>query len=99
LKPIEFDPDAVTDANDTVDYYDRQRPGLGDDFRDELAAALNRIRQHPQMYPIDSDAIRICPLNRFPYSIVYEELDNRIWVGAVAHHARQPGCWSHRRPN
>ena len=47
MKPTHFHPDAAQEANDAVDYYDGARPGLGDDFRAELDAALGRIRQSP----------------------------------------------------
>jgi plasmid stabilization system protein ParE len=99
LNPIEFHPDAAQEANDAVDYYDRLRSGLGDDFRAELDAALARIQQNPGLYRVESGAIRVCPLHRFPYSVYYEELPDRIWVAAVGHQSRCPGYWSHRKPN
>jgi hypothetical protein len=78
LNPIEFHPDAAQEASDAVDYYEGLRPGLGDDFRAELDAALNRIQQNPKLYAVQSGAIRVCPLHRFPYSVYYEELTDRI---------------------
>ncbi len=99
MKPVEFHPDAAQDAQDAVAYYEGLRAGLGDDFRAELEAALARVQQNPQLYAAESSSIRICPLGRFPYSIYYEELDDRIWVAAVGHQSRRPGYWSRRRPN
>jgi len=99
VNPIDFHPDAAQEANDAVDYYDGLRAGLGDDFRAELGAALARIRQNPHVYAAESGSIRIWPLNRFPYSVYYEILTDRIWVAAVGHHSRRPGYWSGRTPN
>lgn len=99
MKPVEFHPDAAGEANDAVDYYEGLRAGLGDDFRAELDAALARIRQNPQLYAAESGSVRVCPLHRFPYSIYYEELADRIWVAAVGHQHRRPGYWSRRKPN
>jgi hypothetical protein len=99
VKPIEFHPDAAQEANDAVDYYDGLRPGLGDDFRAELDAALARIQQNPQLYAVERGSIRVCPLHRFPYSVYYEELADRIWVAAVGHQSRRPGYWARRKPN
>ena len=65
----------------------------------ELDAALARIQQNPQMYAAESGSIRVCPLHRFPYSVYYEELADRIWVAAVGHQSRRPGYWARRRPN
>ena len=99
MKPIVFHPDAAREARDAVDYYEGVRPGLGDDFQAELDAALARIQQNPQLYAAESDSIRICPLRRFPYSVYYEELVDRIWVATVGHQHRRPGYWSRRRPD
>ena len=99
MKVIDFHPDAAQEANDAVDYYDAIRPGLGDDFRVELDAALARIQQNPQLYAAASGSIRICPVHRFPYSVYYEELADRIWVAAVGHQNRRPGYWRCRKPN
>lgn len=98
MNPIDFHPDAAQEANDAVDYYDGVRDGLGNDFRAELAAALARIQQNPAMYAVESGAIRVCPLRRFPYSVYYQERTDRIWVAAVGHQSRRPGYWSRRRP-
>ena len=99
MKPIDFHPNAAQEANNAVDYYDALRPGLGDDFRAELDAALARIRQNPQLYAVESASIRLCLLHRFPYSVYYDEFTDRIWVAAVAHHSRRPGYWARRKPN
>lgn len=98
MSPIDFHPDAAREANDAVDYYDGVSPGLGDDFRTELDAALTRIRQTPHAYAVESGSIRVCPLHRFPHSVYYEDLPDRIWVAAVGHQSRRPGYWSRRRP-
>lgn len=36
------------------------------------------------------------PLRRFPYSIVYVELEDEIGVVAIAHGSRKPGFWRQR---
>jgi hypothetical protein len=99
VKRLVFHPEAAHEARDGVDYYGALRAGLGIDFRNELDAALTRIRQNPLLYAAESGAIRVCPLHRFPFSVYYEELSDRICVAAVAHQSRRPGYWAHRRPN
>ena len=99
MKPLDFHPDAAQEARGAGAHYEGLRAGLGDDFKAELDAALNRIQQNPQMYAAESGAIRVCPLHRFPYAVYYEELDDRIWIAAIGHHSRRPGYWRRRRPN
>lgn len=98
MKPSEFHPDAAAEAREAGERYEDIRPQLGEEFRDEFNAALTRIRENPLMYAAESGAIRIAPLHRFPYSFVYEDLTDCVWIAAVAHDSRRPGYWSRRRP-
>jgi hypothetical protein len=97
MKPIYFHPDANFEAEEAADRYEAIRLGLGKDFRDELLAAVSRVRHNPLLYAVEEGSIRIAPLHRFPYSLIYEELTDQIWVAAVAHQSRRPGYWRRRR--
>jgi hypothetical protein len=97
MKPVTFHPGAAEEASDAAALYEDIRPGLGQDFRGELGAALVRNQLNPQLYAVESGSIRLCPLHRFPYSVIFEELPDRIWVAAVAHQSRRPGYWARRR--
>jgi hypothetical protein len=39
-----------------------------------LDAALARIRDNPLLYAAESGAVRVCPLDRFPYLMFTEDL-------------------------
>jgi|SRR5436190_12260022 len=97
VKPIEFHPDAAEEAREARDYYEGLQAGLGNDFAAEVDSALDRVQENQQLYAAESGTIRICPLQRFPYSVYYEDLSDRIWVAAVGHQSRRPGYWSRRR--
>ena len=73
----------IEEARETAAHYEAIRAGLGADFRAELDAALARIRNNPLLYAAESGTIRVCLLHRFPYSVFYEDLSDRIWVAAV----------------
>lgn len=99
MKPANLHADAEDELREAMDYYERQRPGLGGEFRRQFEAALQRVRENPQAYPAEDDpGVRHCPLRRFPYTIVYMDLDDRIWVAAVAHQRRRPRYWARRQP-
>ena len=99
MKPIRFHPDAADEARAAAAHYEASRAGLGADFKTELAAALARIRENPLLYASEFGSIRVCPLHRFPYSVFYEDLADRIWVAAIGHQHRRPGYWARRRPS
>jgi toxin ParE1/3/4 len=99
VKPAILHADAEAELREALDYYQRQRTGLDGEFRREFEAALQRVRENPQGFAAEDDAgVRYCPLRRFPYTLVYVELDDRIWVAAVAHQRRRPRYWARRRP-
>jgi toxin ParE1/3/4 len=91
--------DAEAELGEALDYYEQKRPGLARAFRLEFEAALERVRQNPLGYAEeDESGIRFCPLRRFPYTLVYLNLENHVWVAAVAHQHRRPGYWARRQP-
>lgn len=96
VKPVEFHPDAAAEARTAAARYESIQTGVAAHFQAELDAALARIQGNPLMYAAEAGAIRVCPLQRFPYSVFYEDLPDRIWIAAVGHHSRRPGYWAHR---
>ena len=100
MKPVTLHADAEAELREALDYYEGQRAGLGGEFRQGFEAALQRVRDNPRAYATEDDAgVRYCPLRRFPFTLVYVELDDRIWVAAVAHQRRRPRYWARRRPD
>ena len=49
---VQYHPLAASDLNRAVSYYNRQRLGLGDEFRVEVYAAIERIRSNPRQFAI-----------------------------------------------
>jgi toxin ParE1/3/4 len=99
VKRVVTHPEAEAELEAAATYYERRRSGLGQQFLDEFEAALSRLLDNPQQYAIEMDEIRACPFHRFPYTIYYIELEDRIWLAAVAHQHRYPGYWMKRRPD
>jgi toxin ParE1/3/4 len=97
VKPVTIHEGAEADLRDGITYYNDQRAGLGGELRAELELALTRIQENPLAYAMEDDeGTRFCPLHRFPYSIVYLDLEDAIWVAAVVHHRRRPRYWAGR---
>lgn len=72
---------------------------LHEEAEAELREALERVRENPLLYASeDDDGIRACPLRRFPYTLVFVDLDDHIWIAALAHQRRRPRYWAKRRP-
>jgi toxin ParE1/3/4 len=100
VKPVIFHAEAEQEFRAAVVYYETQRPGLGYEFRTAVEEAVERIQRFPQAFsPYGDQGARKCVLGRFPYTIFYVELEERIWIAAVAHQRRRPGYWVGRTPN
>ena len=48
------------------------------------------------MFPVYEEQQRFAMLKRFPFSVVYENQTDRIFVLAVAHSRRREGYWQER---
>lgn len=69
---------------------------MAERFAEELDAALERIAEAPQRWPVYLHGTRRVRLTRFPYLVPYREEPTRILVVAIAHAKRKPGYWKKR---
>jgi plasmid stabilization system protein ParE len=96
VKPVLIRPAAAADVEDAFAWYERQRPGLGVDFRLELQAALDRVAEKPELYQMIRRDTRRALLRRFPYGVFYRVYPEAIVVVAVMHGRRDPRRWQSR---
>lgn len=87
---------AAAEYRDAVDYYNSEVLGLGDEFREEVIAALRSIADFPDAWQKLSVRTRRCRLNRFPYGLVYQKRPDCILIAAVMHLKREPNYWARR---
>lgn len=89
-------PAAEADLAAARQWYNLQRPGLGEDFLDAATAAARFIAERPEVYQILHRDVRRAPLRRFPYGLLFRVYPNVIVVVAVFHARRDPKIWQHR---
>ena len=87
---------AQSEFEESIEYYDKQRMGLGLEFSDEVGKALERISHYPEAWSQLSPRIRRCLVNRFPYSVIYEVRSELLIIVAIQHHHRKPESWRSR---
>lgn len=78
---------------DAFDYYEGIVEGLGDQFQEELLAAIARVQSFPHAWQKLSNSTRHCRLARFPYGLIYQTRPEGILVVAVMHLGRNPRYW------
>ncbi|MBF0342414.1 MAG: type II toxin-antitoxin system RelE/ParE family toxin [Magnetococcales bacterium] len=94
---IEFHPEAATEFNETVMWYEKQRPGLGTLVLAAMDRGLNSLAADPERWNFFVGNVRRHLLQRFPLAILYEVTEPQIRVLAVMHLRRRPGYWRHRQ--
>jgi len=98
MKPILFHDQARVELDEAAGWYERQRPGLGGEFRAAVEEAVARVQENPQLgSKFASTRFRYSLVRRFPYAVFYVECQQVIRVMAVAHGSRRPGYWRRRR--
>ena len=80
----------------SVFVYERQRPGLGEEFLAVVNAGLNDIAAHPLRQAITFRDTRRLLVTRFPYALFYRVYPTAIVVVACMHVRRNPLRWRQR---
>jgi plasmid stabilization system protein ParE len=93
---FEATPAVELDIEAAFEWYEREEPGLGFEFLEELRAAYHRILDHPFGYQDLRLGIRRALTRRFPYCIYFSVEADAIVVLAVLHGARDPKEWQRR---
>ena len=91
-----FHPEAESELDLAVAFYEDCEAGLGEAFSEEIYAAVRRILRFPESWPPYSHRSRRCLCNRFPYSIIYKLRNDEIVIYAVMNQKRKPGYWKDR---
>jgi toxin ParE1/3/4 len=90
---IEILQTATDDLQESYDWYEERRTGLGEEFINEVDEYLDLVSKNPYRSPVQfSEKYRFALLKRFPFRIVYniEEDENLVNVTAVFHTSRNP---------
>jgi len=88
--PVVFRPIAKKEMDESIEWYETQRAGLGSEFAEEVEAFLTRIAGTPEQFGRIRGPIRRATLRRFPFTIQFLDEPNRIVVLAVFHGKRNP---------
>lgn len=98
MKPVIVHSEAIEELDGAISYYEDQKVGLGLDFLAEVEQALDKIQQNPNLGAVyKATGLRRYVIQRFPFLIFYAELEEFIWVVAIAHGKRRPDYWRRRQ--
>lgn len=69
---------------------------LGENFIATVLNMVHCLEDNPRLGRLVGLRVRSIPIRRFPFSIVYEIVNNEIVIFAVAHQSRRPQYWKGR---
>ncbi len=61
-------PEAELDLAEGYAWYEKHRPGLGEEFLSAVDACLESIRRHPGMHALVHETYRRALIRRFPFA-------------------------------
>ncbi|HVY71285.1 MAG TPA: type II toxin-antitoxin system RelE/ParE family toxin [Verrucomicrobiae bacterium] len=89
-------PKATSELESSAVWYEERQVGLGNDFLEEYAIALQRVAMNPDFGTRVLGQHRKLNFQRFPYAVVYRQTEETIYVVAVMHLHRRPFYWRNR---
>jgi len=86
---------AKDDLEIALQWYERQKKGLGLEFLSCVEMAIKSIRINPEIYQVYYSSFHGCVIRRFPYVIFYTIENEGVVVHSVFDSRRNPNV----RPN
>lgn len=93
---VELTPEALREIEDAFEWYLERSLQAAEAFVREVDNAVALIASSPTIWPSFEAGTRRYVLRKFPYNIVYREIQAGIEVVAVAHQKRRPRYWIRR---
>jgi toxin ParE1/3/4 len=94
-RQVVFRPQAEDEVLEVRQWYEAKRPGLGQEFGQQLDILVARIAERPLAFPRVHHETRRAVLQRFPYAIYFRVATEVVVVLAI--HGRQhPSRWRRR---
>ena len=91
-----FRPAAEQELREAHDWYEARESGLGTEFVRSVDACVQMIRRQSEIFPVIYKRVRRGVLRRFPYSVLYFSLADRIIIVSIFHSSRDPKSWQRR---
>jgi toxin ParE1/3/4 len=93
---LELHPEAEGELDSSLAWYLERSIPAASAFLASVRKALADIETTPDRWPADADGFRAARLRKYPFQIIYREIDGGLRVVAVAHTARRPDYWKSR---
>jgi hypothetical protein len=94
---LRYHPLFECDVLEAASWYDRRSPGLGDAFINMARSGVAKIVSNPDRFALAEGGCRYVRLERFPYVILFDVVDDEVLFLGVLHTARSMEKWRERQ--
>ena len=77
-------------------WYAERSPAAAEKFITELRAAVDAICADPERFQPIGGGAKVFRLKRYPHHVIYQVVNQTVFIAAVAHTKRRPGYWRGR---
>lgn len=96
MKRLILEAGAKIDLRRAKRYYEKERPGLGREFLDEVWNRIERLLRHPFSAPVVEYGVRRAVESRFHFNLYYYVEEDELIIISVIHQRRHPDTWKKR---
>ena len=93
---IRISPFAEIDLQQSIQFYNEQKEGLGDKFAIMLNDTLERIIKNPNQFPLAYRNIKKAQLERFPFIVFFVIEQSTCYILGIFHSSRNPEVMNYR---
>lgn len=87
---LTFHPEATEDIRMIAEKYGKISERVHERFWAELETVIQRVGEFPERHHFDLSRFRRANLKKFPYHILFEITDSKVYIVAVRHDRRNP---------
>lgn len=95
-KRLEIHPQALAELRAAVSWYLDRSESAAFKFVSEIDRGVSLVLEFPSRWPAGVRGTRRFIVKRFPFAIIYRELQDSIEIVAVAHGRMRPNYWLKR---
>jgi len=96
VKRVVFHPEASQEYLDTIEYHAAISIELGERLDAEIQRLVAEVSRDPQRFLRFRPPTQRALSHEFPYSVVYLDEPDRVWIVAVMLAKRRPDYWRQR---
>ncbi len=78
------------ELKETSSYYESKQKDLGLKFILNWETAMVHLKEAPLLYQKKRKGLRTIKINKFPYLLVFEIIENKIYIFRLTHAKRNP---------